>query len=312
MNRFRRPALAAVVVVLAGGCVSYNLDSQPEVFARDAGARFVAVSTGRPQLRLLTVNLAHGRGTGLHQALQDTEDAQRNLNAVEAVIARESPDVIALQEADAPSAWSGRFDHVDYLARAAGYGWGVHATHARGIGLAYGTAVLSRLPMEETAAVTFTPAAAALPKGFSIATVRWPEAGLDVDVVSVHLEPLRASVRRRQAEQMIATLAGRERPLVIMGDFNTDWDGRDGALRMLSETLGLSAYAPSGQNIVTYPRLGRRLDWILVSTSLEFIEFRVLEDGLSDHRAVVAEIRVSPTHEAERVVQALPPPTSGG
>lgn len=312
MNPFRRPALAACIVLLAGGCVSYNLDSRPEVFARDAAARFVTVATDRPQLKLLTVNLAHGRGTGIHQIFQDIGDAQRNLDSVEGVIARESPDVIALQEADAPSAWSGRFDHVDYLARASGYGWGVHATHARGTGLAYGTALLSRLPLEDSAAVTFVPAAATLPKGFTIATIRWPETGLDMDVVSVHLEPLRASVRRKQAEQMIATLAGRERPLVIMGDFNTDWDGRDGALRMLSENLGLSAHAPTSNDIVTYPRLGRRLDWILISEPLEFIGFRVLEDEVSDHRAVVAEIGLSPVQRAERVVQALPSRSTGG
>ena len=111
---------------------------------------------------------------------------------------------------------------------------------------------------------------------------------------------------------MIATLADRKRPLVIMGDFNTDWDDRDGALRMLSDALGLSAYAPSGQTIVTYPRLGRRLDWILISTSLEFIDFRVLQDGVSDHRAVVAEIGLSPIDHAERVVQALPSSSAGG
>jgi len=312
VNSYRRPALAAIVLLAAGGCVSYNLDSRPEVFVRDTGARIVSVATDAPQLKLLTVNLAHGRGTGLHQLLQNAEDAYRNLDAVDAVIARESPDVIALQEADAPSAWSGRFDHVDYLARASGYGWGIHAPHARGIGLTYGTAILSRLPVEQSEAVTFTPAAAVLPKGFTIATVRWPEAGLDLDVVSVHLEPLRASIRRRQAEQMIATLADRSRPLVIMGDFNTDWDGRDGTLRMLSDTLGLTAYEPSGQPIVTYPRLGRRLDWILVSAPLEFIGFRVLEDGISDHRAVVAEIGLRAAHATEQVVQALPPRSNGG
>lgn len=312
MSAAHRSVLAAIVLVATSGCVHYNLDPQPVVFSRDAGYRVVSATVSGPQLKVLTVNLAHGRGTGLHQAFQDAGDARRNLDAVDALIARESPDVVALQEADAPSAWSGRFDHVDYLARSAGFGWGVHATHARGSGLAYGTAVLSRLPLEDSGAVTFAPAAATLPKGFSIATVRWPEAGIDLDVVSVHLEPLRASVRRRQAEQIIAALADRRRPLVIMGDFNTDWDGIDGALPMLAEELGLAVYAPSGEGIVTYPRLGRRLDWILISEPLRFAGFRVLEDDVSDHRAVAAEIGLGPAVRVDRVAHDMRGAAGGG
>jgi endonuclease/exonuclease/phosphatase family metal-dependent hydrolase len=295
VNRIGRSTLAAAVLMAVAGCVSANLDPRPEVFSRDTGYRVVAATDTVPQLKVMTVNLAHGRGTGLHQALQDAADARRNLDAVDALIERESPDVVALQEADAPSVWSGRFDHVDYLARGSGYGWGVHATHAIGGGLAYGTAVLSRLSVADSAAVTFTPAAATLPKGFSVATVRWPEAGIDLDVVSVHLEPLRGSVRRKQAEQMVAVLADRGRPLVIMGDFNTDWGGKDGVLQTVSEALDVTAYSPGGDGIVTYPRLGRRLDWILISEPLRFASFRVFEDPVSDHRAVAAEINLRPS-----------------
>ncbi len=312
MTLFRRLVLAAIVLTATSGCVSYQLDPQPSVFARDSDYRIVDVAAGGPQIKLLTLNLAHGRGTGVHQVLQDAGDAHRNLDSVEELIGRESPDVVALQEADAPSAWSGRFDHVDHLARAMGYGWGVHTTHARGSGLAYGTAVLSRLPLEDHGAVTFAPATATLPKGFSVATVRWPEAGVDLDVVSVHMEPLRGSVRKKQAAQIVAALADRQRPLVLMGDFNTDWDAADGVLRLLSDQLGLTAYEPADNDIVTYPRLGRRLDWILISEPLRFVGFRALEDGVSDHRAVVAEIGLRIVDRVERIARAARASAGGG
>jgi endonuclease/exonuclease/phosphatase family metal-dependent hydrolase len=304
MRLFRRLVVAAAIMAITGGCVSYQLHPQPTVFAHDTGYRIMEAATSGPQLKLLTVNLAHGRGTGLHQVLQGADDAYRNLDSVEAVIGREAPDVVALQEADAPSSWSGGFDHVDYLARKGGYGWGIHTTHARGVGLAYGTAVLSRLPLEGHGAVTFAPAAATLPKGFSIATLRWPQAGIDLDVVSVHMEPLRSSVRRKQAAQLVAALADRQRPLVLMGDFNTDWDAGDQVLRLLSEQLGLTAYSPEDEDIVTYPRLGRRLDWILISEPLRFLGFRALGDGVSDHRAVVAEIGLDPTGQVAHIANA--------
>lgn len=310
MNVLGRLTAVLLAAASACGCVSYNLNPQPAVYSPGDQVQVVTAASHPGQLKLLTVNLAHGRGTGLHQAFQDADDAYRNLDAVKTLIERESPDIVALQEADAPSAWSGRFDHVDYLVRASGLGWGVHATHARGVGLAYGTAVLSRLPLEDSGAVTFAPATAALPKGFSIATVRWAAAGIDLDVVSVHLEPLRASVRRKQAEQLIEALADRSRPLVIMGDFNTDWDGRDGVLPLLSASLGLAAYAPGQADIVTYPRLGRRLDWILVSDPLRFTGFRVLDDGVSDHLAVVADVGLRPP-AIQRLASQQGPSESG-
>jgi endonuclease/exonuclease/phosphatase family metal-dependent hydrolase len=296
------PILPALLAGLAG-CVSYELAPQPEVFARGSEYRVVRASVQAPRLRLLTVNLAHGRGTGFHQAFQTADDARRNLDGIEALIRREAPDVIALQEADAASAWSGQFDHVDYLARAADYDWGVHTSHARGIGLSYGTAVLSRLPVRDHAALTFVPARAALPKGFSLATVYWPEAGIELDVISVHMEPLRQAVRQRQASQLVAALADRPRPLVIMGDFNTEWDHEDGVLRQLTDELGLVAYSPEGDAIVTYPRLGRRLDWILVSEPLRFKGFHVLDDEVSDHRVVVADVEVRGAESRPGVVR---------
>ncbi len=285
------PVLILALTVLPG-CVSYQLGPQPHVFGPESAYQVVEASATRPQLRLLTVNLAHGRGTGFHQVFQNADDARRNLNEIEALIRREGPDLVALQEADAPSAWSGRFNHVEYLARSADYEWGVHTTHAHGSGLAYGTAVLSRLPVEDHAALTFLPARAALPKGFSLATVYWPEAGLELDVVSVHMEPLRQTVRQKQAAQIVAALADRPRPLVIMGDFNTEWDHQDGVLLELARELDLVAHSPDVDDIVTYPRLNRRLDWILISEPLRFEGFKVLRDEVSDHLVVVADVGV--------------------
>lgn len=283
------PALLVLLSALSG-CVRYQMAPQPEFFSPSSDYQVVEAAATEPRLRLLTVNLAHGRGTGFHQAFQDATDALRNLDSIESLIRRESPDLIALQEADAPSAWSGRFDHVDYLARSAEYEWGVHTAHARGLGLAYGTAVLSRLPVRDYAAMTFAPARAALPKGFSLATVYWPSADLELDVVSVHLEPLREVVRQKQAARIAAALADRPRPLVIMGDFNTEWDHEDGVLRRLAKDLDLIVHAPEEDGFDTYPRLGRRLDWILISRSLRFEGFRVLDDKVSDHRVVLAEV----------------------
>jgi len=288
---FSLTASLALALVL-GGCVSYQLAPTPDLFVNDEQPLEIVPASAAQSVRLMSINLAHGRGNGFHQALQDEADARRNLDAIGTMLDRERPHVVALQEADAASVWSGRFHHVDYLGRQAGYAWGLHSPHAQGAGLSYGTGLISRLPIDDHAALTFVPARAALPKGFSLATVRWPLTGMTFDVVSVHFEPLRTKVRQRQARELAAALADRGRPLVIMGDLNTGWDHEDGVLRALAETLGLAAWSPDDASLVTYPRFERRIDWILVSNEFKFTGFRVLDDVVSDHRAIVADLRL--------------------
>ena len=71
-------------------------------------------------LKVVTLNLAHGRKDAWHQALLRRAAIQANLDEVVRILRQEQPDVVALQEADGPSLWSGRFDHVAYLSEKAG------------------------------------------------------------------------------------------------------------------------------------------------------------------------------------------------
>jgi endonuclease/exonuclease/phosphatase family metal-dependent hydrolase len=296
-----RFVVLAFLAVTVCACVSPNLAPHPSTFSPAHHHPASVNAADNLTLRMLSINLAHGRGDGVHQAFQDEQDARRNLDAVEALIRRQSPDVIGLQEADAPSKWSGNFDHVEYIAEAAEFKWGMHTAHARGLGLSYGTAVISRLPIEDHAAYTFRPAPASLPKGFSLAIVRWPGKGIEIDVVSVHMEPLRESIRQRQAIELVAALADRKRPLVMMGDFNTEWDDDDGVLRKIVNGLNLTAHAPLQEDLVTFPKLDRRLDWILVSSEFRFVDFDVLDDPVSDHLAIVADLALTMDGEEGRL-----------
>ncbi|MGB5622807.1 MAG: endonuclease/exonuclease/phosphatase family protein [Gammaproteobacteria bacterium] len=291
MRRWLGSLLITLLWIGVSGCVSHRLSPDPNLQAHDAPRQIVPAAMSAPALTVMTINLAHGRGDGVHQVLQDGARARENLDAVAALVKREQPQVVALQEADGPSAWSGAFDHVSYLTRRAGLSWSLQVAHAEGAGLQYGTGLMSGLPVTDTGAYTFAPAAGTLPKGFSLITVRWTETGELVDLASVHLEPLRAAVRQQQTQQLIAALADRGRPLVMMGDFNTEWGHDDGVLERIAEDLRLQAYAADDPGLATFPRLSRRLDWILVSRHFEFVSYRVLPDPISDHRAVVAELR---------------------
>lgn len=246
----------------------------------------------RYSLKLMTLNIAHGRMDTPTQILQTEETVKENLDEISGVIRREGPDMVALQEADGPSFWSGQVNHVGYLAENAGYPFSVRGEHVKGINLSYGTALLSMLPLKEPLSITFDPSPPTLSKGFVLATIPWPgHPNAYLDVVSVHLDFSRKSVRQRQVQDMINKLSPRNNPIIIMGDFNCEWTTKGSAVRTLAEELNLRGYQPHSEAMNTYPLLKKRLDWILISPELEFVEYKVLADTLSDHLGVICEVK---------------------
>lgn len=241
-------------------------------------------------LRVLSLNVAHGRADGVHQLLQRAGQRERNLSRIAALFQREQPDIVAMQEVDGPSFWSGRFCHVDHLARRAGFAFTAHGRHVERAWLRYGTGLLSRLELHDAQAHTFARSLPTPSKGFTLATVRIA-GDVELDVVSVHLDFLRAKVRARQVAQLVEVLAPRRRPRIVMGDFNAGWHDRRSAVRELADALELVAHAPEVRTR-TFTTLPRRLDWILTSPQLDFERHEVLSDVVSDHLPVVADLRL--------------------
>ncbi len=256
----------------------------------------------KPQsaVRLMTLNIAHGRRRVPHQALVGSGRLRQNLDAVARLVDNLETDVVALQEADGPSAWSGNFDHVAALASAARF-----PSHYRGdhnpfrIGrhaLASGTALMARWPLRQTQSHRFG-SSWRCTKGFVVGTVEVPAwGGQAIDVVSVHLDFLAPHLRRRQIDAMVEQLETRrgDRPLVLLGDLNACWRHEPATLAMLGRRLGLRAFEPEIHR-PTYPayRPRRRLDWVLLSPELRFAAYRRVPVKLSDHLGVVVDLASS-------------------
>ena len=301
MFKARRTQLLRIGVILfivfLQACATGDRRAVPEIqyFGIAEQALLQPVRDTGPGLKVMTFNMAHGRGDSFHQLLQSTETTRANLDAFASMLTREQPDVVALQEADGASFWSGNFNHLAYLAERSPHSWAVNGRQVQGAGLSYGTALLSSLELQQPQTVTFDPALSMIRKGFVISSVDWPgQPGVRVDVVSVHLDFSSEFTRRLQARELIAELQGRGRPVIVMGDLNTDWQHEDSSVRLIAGELGLSAYSPDGQNLETFPWNGKRLDWILLSGELSFHSYRVMSDVLSDHRGVVAEVILNP------------------
>jgi len=292
LRLFHLAGLCAVVWLLLS-CAASQLQYTPSV-QRYGGSGITysdAAGFDGCELKVMTLNVAHGRGTGFHQILQNSQQTVTNLDRINLLLNEVAPDIVALQEIDGPSFWSGRFNHVEYLASRSGFSDSVQASHVDAIGLSYGTALVSRLELSNSQAVTFDPSLSPVPKGFIVSTIRWPgRRGIDIDVVSVHLDFMSASVRKKQVDELVALLRARNNPVIVMGDLNSGWYQRESTAKYLVENLGLTAYRPEDTTMMTFPALGERLDWILISPDFEFSSYEVLGAEVSDHRGVVARL----------------------
>lgn len=252
----------------------------------------------------MTLNLAHGRNLSLHQSLVRRAALDANLAGIAAALRREAPDVVALQEADGPSAWSGNVDHVEAVRDLAGFGHAFRGEHGSfrvgGFRASYGTALLSREPLRETESVPFDQSWRD-DKGFVRAVVDAPGFP-DLEVVSVHLDFLRPKIRRRQAARLIAELGQRRGPRVLMGDFNCGWSGTERCvLSSIANGLGLVAWRPH-ERLASFPsfRPTTRIDWILASPGIRFRSYATSSARVSDHLGVVADITEMSPPAAQR------------
>jgi endonuclease/exonuclease/phosphatase family metal-dependent hydrolase len=288
-------ALSAMLLcACATGSSSFHRIADGESFPEDKTVAYDYQPADNRTLKIVTLNIAHGRNQTANQLLLNEEGIKRNINHAAHVLKRVNADIVALQEADGPSVWSGNFDHVELLARYAGYPWYYRANHAQSWLFNYGTAVLSRVPVDEILQHTFSPSPPTFNKGFLLSTIRWThdsdsKAVLSVDVISVHLDFSRRSVRKKQVAELSAALSERQNPVIILGDFNSEWSAEGSVVKRLADELGMSVYKPLAEDLHTY-KSANRYDWILISSDLKFVKYEVLPDLISDHLAVVAVI----------------------
>ncbi|MBZ4330657.1 endonuclease/exonuclease/phosphatase family protein [Corallococcus sp. AS-1-12] len=83
------------------------------------------------RLKVLTLNVAHGAPFAVPLPfLRGRSALLGTLDRVAALLAREGADVVALQEADRASLFSGRVDQVARIAEQAGYPHVHHGVHS--------------------------------------------------------------------------------------------------------------------------------------------------------------------------------------
>ncbi len=219
-----------------------------------------------------------------------TAEVLRNLEA----------DVLLLQEVDHDVPRSNRDRQVDLLGELVGmrYRAWYPNVDVRGGGT-YGNAILSRYPLIETTnidlSIRFKKKRSVL---HGVIRVRHDDIDRTVHVYNMHLGLARFE-RRIQLRKFVdshpfATLH-HDTPVVVGGDLNDVYGG-------LGELLEPAGFRGIERRPLTFPAWGplRALDAIFVRGSVDFLGLSRCESDLarraSDHRPLVAEVRLRPHH----------------
>lgn len=256
------------------------------------------------RIRLLTYNIAHARGLGLHQTLQSRTKIRNQLLHIAHLIHRLDADIVALQEIDENSRWNGSFDHLAYLRDHSGLPHAVHGVNNRIAGrfhFAYGNAILSRFPFAHYENVPFGRSLLG-EKGALFAEITTPVGR--VPLVNVHMHHRSRASRLRQAERLMTFLNEQRAhrsarwatgPMVC-GDLNNPAHAPDATAMLLGyfEQFDNYTLVPKGLNgkaLRTFPSFlpGRALDYVYLPSRCQRVEVTVVRSYLSDHRPVMAE-----------------------
>lgn len=280
----------ALLFVAASNAVADESSGLANVKTYSTADRVIQSET----ITLLTLNMAHGRKDRLNQVFLSSDTIRKNLDNIADRLLQIDADVVALQEADGPSFWSGNFDHVGYLAKAAGYPTSVRSDHVESWLINFGTGILSRVVFKEVISHDFPRSPPSLRKGLTLAQIDWQpdksKSPIAIDILSVHLDFSRKKVREQQIKDMLRIMKKRNYPVIILGDFNSEWPSSESVIRKLAECGGSKVYKPDATDLGTYKSGKYRLDWVLLSDDLEFKRYEVLKDVLSDHQSIVVEV----------------------
>ena len=258
------------------------------------------------RMRLLTFNVAHGRGPlPVHQSLRSAVNIRRNLLRIAALIRRLKADIVALQEIDENSRWNGSYNHLTFLSEHGGLPFSAMGlTNKRGgrYPLNYGNGVLSRWPVMHAETTTFGRSRLG-DKGFLFVEAE-VTAGRRLPLINLHLHHVSRKQRLAQAATLMRFLTERRRsrgahwvaPPILCGDFNNPPHTPDATAMLLG-------FCEQTNNYTLLPKAGRTfpaawpalaLDFILLPEECRPVHAEVVRSYLSDHRPVLVEFELNP------------------
>ena len=236
-------------------------------------------------IRIMTLNIAHGRGLSPYQGLHRASTIERNLDKIAALLKKVEAHIVAFQEVDEDSYWNKGIHLLNYLQDAAGYTesyLGVHNKRLGKLPLAYGNGLLSQFPIRHAEHQAFGQASLG-EKGFMCAELETPHGILPI--VNLHLDFRSRKRRIEQIERLIQFLEEKHytsdnKPHlspIICGDFNAREGKPSDAVRhlfsYLQESFECKLY-PKGK-ARTFPSFfpTQGIDFLFIPPSHEAVSY---------------------------------------
>jgi endonuclease/exonuclease/phosphatase family metal-dependent hydrolase len=223
-----------------------------------------------PTFRAGTFNVKHG----------ENGEGRVDLRRLAAACAGLGADVLAIQEVDRFARRTGFRDEMRVIARATGL-QAVFGEAARKRWRRYGNVLLARGPISEVEVVKLPRPTQGEPRVAIVARVSVN--GLEMSVGATHLS-FRKGEGAPQLEVLLAALAQRDGPRLLLGDLNI---GPEIVLPMV-EAAGYAVAPTEATFPASAPRI--RIDFVAAS-GLEVVGAATPRVGTSDHLPIVADLR---------------------
>jgi endonuclease/exonuclease/phosphatase family metal-dependent hydrolase len=260
------------------------------------------LTSAMPRLRIVTYNIAHGRGLAPIQGMTSRRHIRANLLKIARLLADLKPDVVALQEIDEDSRWAGNFNHLEFLREFAGFDHAVFGINNRRAGLLnlnYGNAFLSRHPITEAETIAFGRRRVG-EKGFLFVEIDF--LGRQIPFTNMHLHYGSRLLRVKQVDRFLAYLCEKQRDRrhhwamspVVCGDLNNTRHSSDATATLLSHLHDYGDYTlhPPDGGTFPSPLPTRGLDFVFLPPEVRPLQCQIPRVYLSDHLPVVVDFDV--------------------
>lgn len=227
----------------------------------------------------------------IHHANPPSKAGLIDLDAIAAVINKEKPDLVGLQEVDRFTKRSGNIDEAKLLAEKTG----LHYQFFKAIdhdGGDYGIAILSRFPIADSYKLALPQVAKGEPRVMAYIDVNLPNKTI-LTFANTHLDANRPDSNRVvQMKSILSTLSSKKNSTLLVGDLNCE--AKKEPIVLLDQLFKRSCVDNCAPTIPEEKPV-KTIDYIALRNAKWTVkEHRVIpEVYASDHRPVVAVYKIN-------------------